>query len=184
MVSERPHPWALLRDRLDPELVRVAWARPAQAPAALATSPAPWMLAGTGSELAPASLAPLRGRLLRCAWVGAAPELPVRSSVHPDWRDLAADVERRLAARLAGLRLAPGCGLVLPNGSYLARCPELEVLLTAHPDGVEPLGGVGARAAARRLGELLARHRLPLRLIRTGGELGLAPVDSSDAGPA
>ena len=25
VVSERPHPWALLRDWLDPELVSVAW---------------------------------------------------------------------------------------------------------------------------------------------------------------
>jgi hypothetical protein len=51
VVSERPHPWALLRDWLDPELVSVAWLRPGQAAAGLA----PWLVAGDGDE-APAGV--------------------------------------------------------------------------------------------------------------------------------
>src|SRR5215471_11941331 len=45
-----------------------------------------------------------------------APPLPCR-----DWHELAASVERALAVRLAGLRLAPCRGLVLPDGSYVSR---------------------------------------------------------------
>src|SRR5262245_6018261 len=58
VVSERPHPWAFLRDRLDPDLVTVSWARPADAERA----GAPWMLAGSGAHAG--GLAAFRDRLL------------------------------------------------------------------------------------------------------------------------
>jgi hypothetical protein len=169
VVSERPHPWAFLRDRLDPGLVTVAWARPAEAGGAAA----PWMLAGTGDGAG--ALGVLRGRLLCWRWVGPAPAgLPARPLVHEDWHGVAASAERALALRLAGLRLAPGGGLVLPDGSYVSRAAGLEALLAAHPAGLEPGGPVsGVRAAARRVGGLLERHGVPLRVARDGGRLAL-----------
>jgi hypothetical protein len=95
--------------------------------------------------------------------------------VHGDWRALAADAQRRLAVRLAGLRLAPGAGLVLPDGSYLSRAGVLEALLAAHPEGLDPIGGDRSRllAAGRRAQLLLERHRLPLRVARAGTRMAL-----------
>ena len=174
VVSERPHPWAFLRDRLDPDLVTVAWARPADA----GRSGTPWMLAGAGADAA--ALAGFRDRLLCWRWVGPPPaELPAPAATCNDWHQLAADVERALAVRVAGVRLAPGCGLVLPDGSYLPRAAGLEALLAAHPDGLA-LGPPTARlrAAARRAAEQLRRHGLPLRVAWDAGRLAL----TEDAG--
>lgn len=175
VVSERPHPWAFLRDRLDPDLVTVSWARPADAERA----GAPWMLAGSGAHAG--GLAAFRDRLLCWRWVGSVPAgLPAPPRACGDWHELAAAAERALAVRLAGLRLAPGRGLVLPNGSYLSRAAGLEALLGAHPDGL----AVGAptarlRAAAARAAELLRRHRLPLRVAWEDGRVALAEANAA-----
>ena len=177
VVAPRPHPWAMLRDRLDPELVAVSWARP-EGPAG---APAPWMIAGTGADL-PAGLADA-DRLGACCWVGPPPPgLPVLPAPCPDWRTLAAEVQRRLAVRLAGLRLAPGCGLALPD-RYLAGLPELEALLAAHPDGIELAGGPApAQVAAARLRRGLRRHGLPLVLQRRGARLVMVAAIATDVG--
>jgi hypothetical protein len=175
VVSERPHPWVHLRDWLDPELVSVAWLRPGQAAAWLV----PWLVAGDGAA-APAGV----GGLAAWHWVGPPPRLPVRPVVHEDWRALAADAQRRLAVRLAGVRLAPGAGLVLPDGSYVSRADGLEALLASHPEGLEAVGGDRARllAAGRRAQLLLERHRLPLRVVRAGARLTLR--ETADVGAA
>jgi len=170
VVSERPHPWAFLRDRLDPDLVTVSWARPAEA-GSVAT---PWMLAGSGTGRS--ALTAFRDRLLCWRWVGAAPaDLPAPPLPCRDWHELAASVERALAVRLAGLRLAPCRGLVLPGGSYVSRAAGLEALLGAHPNGLQ-VGAPSARlrAAAARAGELLRRHGVPLRVAWEGGRVALA----------
>jgi hypothetical protein len=178
VVSERPHPWAFLRDRLDPDLVTVSWARPAEAERA----GAPWMLAGSGPH---ASLAAFADRLLCWRWVGAVPAgLPVPPLLCGDWHEVAAAAERALAVRLAGIRLAPGRGLVLPDGSYLSRATGLEALLGAHPDGL-PVRAPTARlrAAAAHVAELLRRHRLPLRVAWEGGRVALAEADAAAEDP-
>ncbi|HEY4025186.1 MAG TPA: hypothetical protein VGO86_02050 [Candidatus Dormibacteraeota bacterium] len=179
VVSERPHPWAFLRDRLDPDLVTVAWMRPSRT----GVHAAPWMVAGDGCQ-PPRDVAALRDRLVCWRWVGEAPEgLPAAPVLCPDWHHVAAGAERALGMCLGGLRLAPGGGLVLPDGSYLSRAAELEALLAAHPDGLT----VGPptprlRAAVRRAGDLLRRHRLPLRVARVDGRLALAEL--ADGRPA
>jgi len=170
VVSERPHPWAFLRDRLDPDLITVSWARPAEAER-LGT---PWMLAGSGAHAG--VLPAFRDRLLCWRWVGAAPaDLPAQPLHCRDWHELAAVAERALAVRVAGIRLAPGRGLVLPDGSYVSRAAGLEALLGAHPDGL-PVRAPTARlrAAAARAGDLLRRHRLPLRVAWEDGRVALA----------
>src|SRR6266487_4461707 len=166
VVSERPHPWAFLRDHLRPDLVSVAWTRPAEAGAAVAgLAPVPWMLVGTGVEPV-AGLEPLGDHLVGCRWVGRPPEaLPLRPAPLPHWRAVAADVERALGVRLAGLRLAPGCGLVLPDGSFLERTAELEALLSAHPDGLPVRRRTRRlRSIAHSMAGVLERHGLPLRV--------------------
>jgi hypothetical protein len=175
VVSERPHPWAFLRDRLDPDLVTVSWARPGDSASRLV----PWMLAGTGRDTG--GLAAFRDRLVCWHWVGDAPAgLPVRPHVHDDWQEVAAAAERALKVHLAGLRLAPGCGLVLPDGAYLSRVAGLEALLGAHPDGIAVGTPTAAlRAAAHRTAALLSRHRLSVRPAFSGGRILLAE-DSVD----
>jgi hypothetical protein len=175
VVSERPHPWAFLRDRLDPDLVTVSWARPAEAGRAAT----PWMLAGSGPQAC--GLSAFRDRLLCWRWVGAVPAgLPASPLRSLDWQELAAAAERALAVRLGGLRLAPGRGVVLPDGSYLSRAASLEALLGAHPDGLPvPAPTARLRAAVARAAELLLRHRLPLRVAWSDGRVAL----TDDEGP-
>src|SRR5262245_20881522 len=105
VLSERPHPWAFLRDRLNPDLVRVAWAHPAEAGPAVADAlPALWMLTGTGTGRL-AGLDSSRGRLVACRWVGPTPgRLPAPVAVHEDWGSLAAAAQGALASRLGGVR--------------------------------------------------------------------------------
>ena len=182
VVSERPHPWAFIRDRLDPALATVAWARPAGVSAAL-TRATPWAVAGAGAE--PASdLTRLDGRLVRCLWVGPAPEgLPARPTAFPDWQSVASDLERSLAVRLGGLRLAPSRGLLLPSGGFVSHVAELEALLGAHPNGIE-IDRQRLRVAARRVAAQLERHRVPLRVQCSGGRLILAAIEGLADGSA
>src|SRR2546426_12355708 len=69
VVTQRPHAWALLRDRLDPALVYVAWTLPASledtARAAL-----PWALACDLASLPERACEPMRDRLVGMHWVG------------------------------------------------------------------------------------------------------------------
>jgi hypothetical protein len=173
VISPRPHAWALLRDRLDPALVSVHWRAPA-ALESLSASP-PWALAGDLPTLSPASLRHWRGRPLAVHWVGPPPAgLPARPRLHGDWRELAAALARGLQARLAGLRLAPSHGLLLPGGRFLRETECLEVLLAVHPEALELAGpGSGLRATARRVRRLLERAGVPVELEVAGATLRL-----------
>ena len=171
VLSDRPHPWAFLRDRLDPELVSVAWSRPT-ACAALLAETVPWAIAGTGTRAAP-ELRRLQGRLLTCRWVGDEPDwLPVRPLVCPDWLAISTDLAKGLAGTLCGVRLAPGRGLSLADGSFVSRAAELEALLAAYPAGIELVSS--ARPAARRVNALINRLGLPLQVRQTGNTIAVA----------
>lgn len=182
VVSDRPHPWAFIRDRLDPALATVAWARPAGVNATL-TRTTPWAVAGAGVEPAP-DLTRLRGKLVRCLWVGPAPQgLPARPAAFLDWQSAASDLERSLAVRLGGLRLAPSRGLMLPDGGFVSHVAELEALLGAHPNGIE-IDRQRLRVAARRVAAQLERLGLPLRVHCCDGRLMLAAVEGFADGSA
>jgi hypothetical protein len=178
VLSDRPHAWAFLRDHLDPALVRVGWA-PDGAWDLL--TPVSWMLVGTGRTPPPRAMAALRGRLLCVLWVGTAVAgLPVQATLCSSWSQVAERARRALQNRVGGVRLAPGSGLILPDGSYLAGTAALEVLLAAHPDGIRLLDRClpvdrSLRAHLRRAAARLERHRLPLRLVVRGDWIGLAP---------
>jgi hypothetical protein len=168
VISEPPHPWALLRDRLGGELVSIAWARPSEvAKAVAALDPGPWVVAGGEPFLPAPALEALHGRLFAAHWVQDPPGgLPVRPVRHHSWPELVDVLERRLAVRVGGLRLAPGCGLVLPDGAIITHTSPLEGLLAAYPDGLDVARmGPRLRAAVRRATLTLERHRLPLEIV-------------------
>ena len=182
VLSERPHPWAFLRDSLNPELVSVAWARPPEVGTRIVGG-VPWAVVGTGSQPAP-DLAPIAGTLFSCRWVGPAPEqLPVRPLLRPTWQAVSSDLQQALAIGLHGLRLAPGGGLRLPDGSFVSRAAELEALLGAYPEGIDVIGRT-PREAARRVSALIDRLRLPLRVCCAGGLLTLAQAEDCVDGSA
>ncbi|HKA13007.1 MAG TPA: hypothetical protein VKI99_21310 [Candidatus Dormibacteraeota bacterium] len=182
VLSERPHPWAFIRDSLDPELVSVEWARPSEFGAHVAMA-LPWSVAGTGAQPAP-DLAHLAGTLFSCRWVGPAPDrLPVRPLIRPSWQAISTDLQQALGVRLRGLRLAPGGGLRLPDGSFVSRVGELEALLSTHPDGIELVGRT-AREPARRMSALIGRLGLPLQVRCAGGRIRLAEAEDFADGSA
>ena len=146
----------------------VAWARPAQvAKAVAAMDPGPWVVAGGESAIPEQALEALRGRLYAAHWVHDPPAgLPVRPVLHPSWGDLVDVLERRLKVRLGGVRLAPGRGLVLPDGAIITHASPLEGLLVAYPDGLEVAHmDPRVRAEVRRAALTLERHHLPLRVV-------------------
>ena len=181
VLSELPHPWAFLRDSLNPELVSVQWARPSQLGADVALA-VPWSVAGTGTR--PPNLAHGVGTLFSCRWVGPAPDrLPVRPLIRPSWQAISSDLEQALSVDLRGLCLAPGRGLRLPDGSFASRVAELEALLGAHPDGVE-LVGRSVRESARRVSALIERLGLSLRVSCAAGRIWLTEVEDVADGSA
>jgi hypothetical protein len=168
VISEQPHPWALLRDRLAGELASIAWARPSQvAKAVAALDPGPWMVAGGEPLLLSPALEALRGRLFAAHWVEEPPgDLPVVPVRHVSWRGLVEVVAQRLSVRVVGVRLAPGCGLVLPDGAVITHTSSLEGLLAAYPDGLEVARmDPRLRSAVRRAALTLERHHLPLKVV-------------------
>ncbi len=182
VISRRPHAWALLRDRLDPSLVSVDWRDPDALRSLGACSP-PWALAGDLPMLPPTSLRHWRGRPVAVHWVGSPPPgLPARPRLHADWRELAAALARGLQARLAGLRLAPLHGLLLPGGRFLRQTESLEVLLSVHPEGLELTGtGSALLVTARRVRRLLERAGAPVELEVAGASLRLREKDDVGA---
>jgi hypothetical protein len=190
VVAERPHAWALLRDRLDPALARVAWTLPSTLAAAVEKG-LPWALAGDVDRLPESALASLRGQLVAAHWVGQPPPgLPTLARRHGDWADLANSVGESLGVRVGGLRLAPSHGLLLPGGRFLRQTAALEVLVSAHPEGLElapapsPTGHAkrGEEVlTARRLRRLLERTGAPLELVASGGRLRLVSRDDAGA---
>jgi len=98
--------------------------------------------------------------------------LPVRPLLCPDWLAISADLEQGLTRTLCGVRLAPGAGLCLADGSFVSRAGELEALLAAYPAGIELISS--ARPAARRVSALINRLGLPLQVLQTGATIALA----------
>lgn len=160
VLSARPHPWALLRDRLDPGMVRVAWRRPAgDAPVDRC-----WAVAGEPPSERPATL---RWPLLLW-WVGDGPDSAQRTE---SWPALAEHVEAALASELGGIGLAPTCGLRLADGTSSPALPALETLLSAGPAGVALPDA--ERPSVRRVRTLIDRHHLPFELVVEGGRAAL-----------
>jgi hypothetical protein len=156
LLSERPHPWASLRDRLDGGLVQVAWRTPHETGA---SGPAPWAVAGEGDVLPPVAEAAL------VWWVGSPGPAGARSC--QNWSALAAHVQDALLTSVGGVSLAPGCGMQASGRGYVQGVGWLETLIGAGREGVpapEP-------AELRRMRAALRRRRLPLTLVEADGTL-------------
>jgi hypothetical protein len=137
------------------------------AKAVAAVDPGPWVVAGGEPSLPAVAVDALRGRLFGAHWVEEPPaELPVLPVRHASWRELVEVLEQRLAVRVGGVRLAPGAGLVLPDGAIISHTSPLEGLLAAYPDGLEVARmDPRLRSALRRAALTLERHHLPLKVV-------------------
>ena len=163
VLSPRPHPWAALRDRLDPAMVRVAWLRPGGEP----PGAPPWALAGEGREGGSAGAWPAL-----VWWVGEAPPQNGSPRLCATWREVGDHLQTALGVSVGGVRLAPVCGLERADGSYVQGAGQVETLLAACPDGIPrpPTDG-----PVRRLRAAVVRHRLPLEVWEEDGTVRLRP---------
>lgn len=154
--------FAALRPELDGAMLQVSWSDVAGcAGRVVEYRPWPWAVCGTGVGPDPTAVAAVIRRPVIWFWLGTAPRwFPPHGRVHARWRDLLADVRTCLDRSLAGVSLAPNRGLIGP-GRELVLSPELEALVASSPTPVTM-----ARRAEGPLNRVLARHRLPLTLVR------------------
>ncbi len=156
-----------LRDRLDRTYVTVCEVRTAEALAALrACRPWPWMVIGDGSHVPESIVKALAEQPILLLWRGARPPgLPAHAYGSTRFSELAGAAERAISAEVAGIRLAPGAGLTMPDGKHAGNA-ALEALVANHP---RPLFTQFRhfRAATATLDS----HGIPLRVARsiTGG---------------
>lgn len=153
-----------LREALPRSMLIVLDARPAETHSAVQVCrPYPWGVVWASEAAAvPRSLATARRPIILLVRAHAGD--PPRGAI--PWsrpRELVAVLQRMLAARVGGMRLAPGMGVELPGG-VIARSASLQALVSMHPAG---------------LAAPLAQFRGAASLLRTRG-VGLAPVASPD----
>lgn len=159
-----------LRDRLDRRYVTVVDARPGEEIDAIGwCHPWPWMVVGSGDDLSAALTAELgRGPIL-LVWRGQPPRgLPTHALATRSFGDLVVSVEAALGAVVAGMRLAIGGGVDLPDGTHVASA-SLEALIGAHPRPLQARTRFAPSAA-----RVLARHGLSVRPRTVPGGVVLA----------
>ncbi len=120
-----------------------------------ASLPWPWMVVGTTPTISPAVQRLLSHNPVLIAWYGSElPDgLPAHAVALSTFRELIAYINDRLDAQIAGMHLAIGLGVELPDGQ-LARSAELQALLSLAPAAFDiPMT---AFRSAQRI--LLAHH--------------------------
>ncbi len=145
-----------IRDMVDRSYLVVRDVRPNEAEEGFhASLPWPWMVVGTTPTI-PESIRNLMSHNpVLIAWYGAPlPEgLPSHAVALPTFRDLIGYINDCLEAQMAGMHLAIGLGVELPDGQ-LARSAELQALLSLAPASFDiPMT---AFRSAQRI--LLAHH--------------------------
>jgi hypothetical protein len=125
-----------VRDAVPRGMAVVRDARPDDAAEiAQACLPWPWMVVGSAVSLTPALAEILRHRPVLVSWLGAAPDgLPAHTRCFDRPAALLAGVVAACAAKVGGMRLAPGSGVELDDGTLL-RGAALESLIGAYPNG-------------------------------------------------
>jgi hypothetical protein len=143
-----------VRDAVPRGMAVVRDARPDDADAiAAACLPWPWMVVGSAVAMTPEVATLLHQRPVLTLWLGAAPEwLPGHARRFDRPAALLDTIRRACAARVGGMRLAPGSGVELRDGTLL-RGAALESLIGAYPGGFA-LPAKTFRAASHAL----ARH--------------------------
>lgn len=134
VVGDHGETAVALRDQVPREMVLVLDARPLEAAAAAAICrPHPWAIAWSSSVDIPERLAAVRLPTIVLGGPGGAVPASVESCSTSS--ALLARLRRLLAAEVGGMRLAPGIGVEMPDGS-IARSALLQALVSMHPTGV------------------------------------------------
>ncbi len=145
-----------IRDMVDRSYLVVRDVRPDEAEEGFhASLPWPWMVVGTTSTVPDSVRRLICHNPVLIAWYGVPlPEgLPAHAVALSTFRDLITYINDRLEVNLAGMQLAIGLGVELPDGQ-LARSAELQALLSLAPEAFDiPMT---AFRSAQRI--LLAHH--------------------------
>jgi hypothetical protein len=125
-----------VRDTVPSGVAVIRDARPDDAAeVAAACLPWPWMVVGATAAVTPALAVMLRTRPVLTLWLGPPPAgLPVHALGLDRPAALLAAVDSACRANVGGMRLAPGSGVELHDGT-LVRGATLDALLGAHPGG-------------------------------------------------
>jgi hypothetical protein len=117
---------------------------------AAACLPWPWMVVGSAVSVTPALAVALRNHPILVSWLGAAPDcLPAHARRFDRPAALLESIVAACSAHVGGMRLAPGTGIELDDGTLL-RGAALESLIAAYPRGF-PLPIRTFRAATQAL---------------------------------
>lgn len=125
-----------IRDTVPAGIAVIRDARPNDAAhVAAACLPWPWMVVGAGTSLTTSLRALLRTRPVLTLWLGPPPAgLPAHALSFDRPAALLAAVGSACRANVGGMRLAPGSGVELDDGTLL-RGATLDALIGAHPGG-------------------------------------------------
>lgn len=151
-----------VRDQVDRAYVTVRGVPPSDGAAAIrACRPWPWMVIGDLPAVSETIAEALGEHPLLIFWCVAMPSgLPAHARGFARFSEMATALRTALAAEVAGIRLAPGGGLTMPDGTHAGNA-ALEALVASHPHPVvAPM-----RDFRGALGAITA-HRVPLRLHR------------------
>jgi hypothetical protein len=173
VIGDDPELATALRDRLDRAFVTVVdVVGGEELDAVRACRPWPWMVVGAGGHVDGSVAAELHRGLALVVWRPTPPSgLPAHAVPAGRFTEVAGTVATALGAEVAGMRLAIGSGVDMPDGAHVANA-GLEALIAGHP---RPL--FGPSRLMRSAGRALAAHGVPLRPRSTaGGGTLLAPV--------
>jgi hypothetical protein len=163
-----------LRDRLDRSYVTVIEVPAGEELEAIrACRPWPWMVVGAGTQVDAGVATELGRSPTLVVWRGSPPPgLPAHAIAAARFTEVAGTVATALGAAVAGMTLAIGSGVDMPDGSHVANAC-LEALVASHP---RPL--FAPPRLVRSVASALAAHGVPLRpRSTTSGGTVLAPVD-------
>jgi hypothetical protein len=166
-----------LRDKVDRAYALIKDVRPEEFVEGFGTClPWPWMVVGSSTQLSADAMELMRNRPILIFWRGSAPAgLPQHARSFERFGELADAVNTALTQRVAGMRLAIGLGVDLPDGDY-ARSAELQALVSMHPRPFDvPLDAF--RSAAR----VLSTHRIALKPVRDAEAGTVSLVDAAGA---
>lgn len=160
-----------VRDEVPPSMAVVRDAREHDAgEIAAACLPWPWMVIGNTAAVSPGLASVLRHRPVLILWLGPPPAgLPEHARMFDRPAALLQAVRQACAAAVGGMRLAPGSGVELSDGTLL-RGATLEALVAAYPSGF----ALPTRTF-RTVTAALARHDAGWTAVRgAGARMGLA----------
>jgi hypothetical protein len=151
VVGDHGETAVALRDQLPRAMAVVLDARPAEAAAAVAICrPHPWAVVWASAGEMPVALAAVR--IPTIALARASCSAPLSVERWSTFTALLARLRQLLAAEVGGMRLAPGMGVEMPDGS-ITRSALLQALVSMHP------AGVAAPAAQLRAAQALLSAR-------------------------